>query len=150
MADERTAKNPLGPTGETVRENVERLRTARRLTYKELAERLERNGRPIPVLGLSRIEKGARRVDADDLVALAHALGVNPSALLFPPADDEDESVAVSGAGRHPAAVVWDWADGKMPLVDVAWDEGQVFDFHRYGRPPGRRQRFAGRADGER
>ena len=59
-------------------ENLKQLRDARRLTYRELADRLAAIGRPIPTLGLSRIEKGTRRVDADDLVALAIALGVNP------------------------------------------------------------------------
>ena len=83
-SDDTTARVPLGPVGRYVIENLTQLREARRLTYRELADRLEELGRPIPTLGLSRIEKGTRRVDADDLVALAIALGVNPAALLLP------------------------------------------------------------------
>ena len=64
--------------------NIRQLREARKLTYTELSAKLAKLGRPIPVLGLSRIEKGRRRVDADDLVALALALRVNPGALLLP------------------------------------------------------------------
>jgi transcriptional regulator with XRE-family HTH domain len=63
--------------------NVKHLRQARGLTYKELAEQLGHAGRPIPVLGLARLERGERRVDVDDLVALARALGVTPHELLF-------------------------------------------------------------------
>jgi hypothetical protein len=49
------------------------------MQYQELAERLEKVGRPIPVLGLRRIESEERRVDADDLVDWAIVLGVSRS-----------------------------------------------------------------------
>lgn len=75
-------KNPLGPIGERVRDRVKELRG--RKTYKELSDRLQELGRPIPPLGLSRLEGGARRVDVDDLVALSLALGVFPLALMLP------------------------------------------------------------------
>jgi transcriptional regulator with XRE-family HTH domain len=133
-------KNPLGPTGEQVRENVKRLRTDRRLTYVELSDRLDRAGRPIPPLGLSRIERGDRRVDADDLVAIAHALGVNPSALLFPPTADPETSFEVTGCGRFPAEDIWNWADGRMPLVAGIWDSDAEVLFKLHARPKGRRE----------
>jgi transcriptional regulator with XRE-family HTH domain len=77
-------KVPLGPTGLQVQHNVKRLREAKGLTYTELSARLSALGRPIPVLGLRRIEAGERRVDADDLIALARVLGVPPVLLLLP------------------------------------------------------------------
>lgn len=80
-------KNPLGPAGHNVRRNVRRLREERRMSYRELSERLVVAGRLIPVLGLSRMERGERRVDADDLVALAVVFGISPGQLLEPPAD---------------------------------------------------------------
>lgn len=61
------------------------------MQYQELAERLEKVGRPIPVLGLRRIESEERRVDADDLVALAIVLNVSPVRLLMPYTIDEDD-----------------------------------------------------------
>ena len=67
------SKRAFGVVGRYVIENLEDLRVARRLTYRQLADRLEKLGRPIPTLGLSRIEKGNRRVDVDDLVALVDA-----------------------------------------------------------------------------
>jgi hypothetical protein len=54
------------------------------MTFVELSERLSAAGRPIPVLGLRRIERGERRVDVDDLVALAVVFGVSPERLLRP------------------------------------------------------------------
>ncbi|HEY9316117.1 helix-turn-helix transcriptional regulator [Williamsia sp.] len=81
MADK---KNPLGPTGIAVSANIKRLREAQRITFAELSRRLTEIGRPIATLGLSRIETGDRRVDVDDLMALAVALDVAPGRLLSP------------------------------------------------------------------
>jgi transcriptional regulator with XRE-family HTH domain len=75
-------KNPLGPVGHALRERIAAGRKAHRLTYKELSDRITATGRHIPVLGLSRIEAGERRVDADDLVAIAAALAVPVPVLL--------------------------------------------------------------------
>ncbi|WFE46277.1 helix-turn-helix transcriptional regulator [Verrucosispora sp. WMMD1129] len=112
--DEKPQKNPLGPTGHRVRENIQRIRTERRLTYRELSDRLADLGRSIPTLGLSRIENGTRRVDADDLVALAIALDVSPLALLMPAQDSPIDLAAGVRIGWKPG---WRWAAGEHPLV---------------------------------
>lgn len=121
-------KNNLGPTGDAIRANVKRLREERRLTYRELSDRLTAAGRPIPTLGLSRIEKGERRVDADDLVALAVALRVPPSILLF--GNDGTGDIEVTGAGKLPAAHVWAWADRKAWIVPDDPDRRARLDYH--------------------
>jgi transcriptional regulator with XRE-family HTH domain len=110
MADK---KNPLGPTGEHVRANVARLRG--RTQYKELSEKLTRLGRPIPPLGLRRIEAGERRVDADDLMALAVALDVPPNSLLLPHTDPSPEPAATA-VGEVKFHELWSWADGARRL----------------------------------
>jgi 8-oxo-dGTP diphosphatase len=102
--------------GDYVVENLKQLREARKLTYRELSDRLSQLGRPIPTLGLARIEKGDRRVDADDLVALALALGVNPSALLLPRTGHNTDEVELTSGQRASALDAWDWADGRRPL----------------------------------
>jgi transcriptional regulator with XRE-family HTH domain len=66
-----------GPFGVIVARNLAELRATRRLTYVDLAARLAAAGRPIPVLGLSRIERGERRVDVDDLARLAFVFGIS-------------------------------------------------------------------------
>lgn len=109
-APKALTKNPLGATGETVAANVERLRTEQNLTFAALSERLSRIGRPIPTLGLRKIVAETRRVDADDLAALAAALDVSPITLLMPMTADADEEVSVTGKnGQVPAQQVWDW-----------------------------------------
>lgn len=73
-----------GTLSDHIAGELRRHREELRLPYTELAERLARLGRPIPVLGLRRIERGERRVDVDELAALALALGVPPASLMFP------------------------------------------------------------------
>jgi len=65
------ARIDIGLFGEMLAKNLADLRTSRRMPYTELARRLADLGRPIPVLGLRRIERGERRVDVDDLAAFA-------------------------------------------------------------------------------
>jgi transcriptional regulator with XRE-family HTH domain len=110
-------KNPLGPTGDTVAANVQRLRKDQHLTFAALAERLSEIGRPIPPLGLRKIEKGDRRVDADDLVALAVALGVSPTSLLMPNTESVDDAVVVTGYSDHlSAGRAFAWFGGTFPI----------------------------------
>lgn len=133
------SSTPLGPTGETVRQNIARLRTGKRLTYVELSERLTALNRRIPVLGLRRIERGERRVDADDLTALAVALGVNVSALLLPPTAEGDTQL--TGVGTVAARTAWKWADGLRPLTIPDDDDGTArVEFQREARPHGLRR----------
>lgn len=133
-------KNPLGPTGETVRENVKRYREGQNLTYADLSRRLADLERPIATLGLSRIEKGERRVDADDLVALAAALRISPTTLLMPRAQGEKEEVTATAVAPMRALQLWDWITARSypdywsNVVDVdilvrmkpawSWEEG--------------------------
>lgn len=138
-SDDRAPRGPiqLGPIGRYVISNLEYLRNARRLTYRELSERLSRLGRPIPTLGLSRIEKGDRRVDVDDLVALAVALGVNPSALLLPSGERGNprvpaDVIALTSELQVKLTDAWEWADGQAPVANT----GQApNDFENTARP---------------
>lgn len=117
-------KNPLGPTGDHVRANVERLREARGLTKKDLADEAARQGRPIPPLGISRIEAGKRRVDADDLLALALALNVSPLALLLPPeGHSEWRTVQLTAEVEALVTDAWLWAVGSRALPAEPGDE---------------------------
>lgn len=75
----------IGPVGRQVIANIERLRKDRHLSLAALSERLAEAGRPIGDTILHRQSQGKRRVDTDDLVALAAVLGTTPAALLAPP-----------------------------------------------------------------
>ncbi|WP_234539457.1 helix-turn-helix domain-containing protein [Streptomyces shenzhenensis] len=129
-------KNPLGPTGERLRHAIARVREARGMSKKELSDRVAALGRPIPPLGISRLEAGTRRIDADDLVALAFALRVNVNALLLPTDGDGTEKVDLTDQVSLTAADAWQWADGDKPHATTERDKyGQVLRFRLDSRP---------------
>ena len=96
-ADGRKRGNSLGVTSSMVATNVTVARMAAGMDLVDLSERLGSLGWPMSISSLSRLESGVRRIDVDDLVALAHALGTNPSALLF---SDGPFRVATVSAAR--------------------------------------------------
>ncbi|MGW2292280.1 helix-turn-helix domain-containing protein [Streptomyces phaeochromogenes] len=146
MTEDQRRRGPAATqveaTGQAVRDNVARLRKARGLSTHQLAQQLAESGRPIPQSGISRIESGARRVDVDDLVALAIALKVSPSALLLPLDDAPEKTIEVTGAGPVPADAAWDWMDGRRPLHTrtAGLDHTEALEYDLYSRPPRRRR----------
>ena len=129
---ENTAKKgftpiALGVTGKYVADAVRVYRQKRDLTYKELEKRLTNLGRTIPELGLRRIEAEARRVDVDDLLALAVALEVSPLQLLLHLPDELQTFVSnwdqVQAATGLPENMHWSeaeaWARGETGIAIV-------------------------------
>jgi len=110
-----------GPTAKRVAANVAALRRERRITLAQLSAVMTEVGRPILPSGLSKIEQGDRRVDVDDLVALALALDVSPNRLLLPGAAGDDP-MELSGEATASEEAVWRWATGETPL---AWNPYQ-------------------------
>lgn len=125
MAEQRVS---LGPVGEALRRNVRRIREGQRLTYVDLSKKLAEAGRSIPVLGLRRIEQGERRVDADDLLALAYVLGVSPVDLLVDATAADDEPYGVTAAATTTAGVARRWIGGDVltPPASVAELAGAI------------------------
>jgi hypothetical protein len=140
-----------------VAKQVARLRG--RVPVREFSARLTALGRPILPSGITKIEQGQRRIDVDDLVALAVALEVTPIRLLLgppPPSEggskpDVDDLWEIN---EHGAAYlrllpnlgmeVWDawaWALGESPLGEwwkvLAAEPGEVVD-----SPPDLEARF--------
>ncbi|MFH8528148.1 helix-turn-helix domain-containing protein [Streptomyces tendae] len=133
----------LGNVGQRVAKEVARLRG--RTTVRELSARLAKLGRPILPSGITKIEQGQRRVDADDLVALAVALKVTPTRLLMgpPPTEGPDDPrhedvwewhpwTDREGVERSPIPILrllpelamepweaWAWAEGEAPLGEI-------------------------------
>lgn len=137
-AEEPKKKNPIGSTGKTVAVNVKRLREDQRLAFTDLAAILSKIGKPIPTLGLRHIEADKRRVDSDDLVALAVALGVSPVTLLMPvTADPEDLAEATGFDHEVPAYALWRWLIGVMPVERDASDEALMARFFQRKARPG-------------
>ncbi|WP_086006460.1 helix-turn-helix domain-containing protein [Nocardia araoensis] len=126
-------KNPLGATGETVAANVQKMREQSNLSYAELSRRLQAIGRTIPTLGLRKIESRERRIDADDLVALAAALEVSPLTLLMPESADRSDQVRTT-AHSDTAVRIFQWLRGDA--LPGAYDDPQrQFSFMIRSRP---------------
>ena len=107
------------PSSERVAANLSQIRHERRLSYAELSRRLTAIGHPILDTGLMKIEKGHRRVDVDDLVALALALDVTPNRLLLPDTDfaNPGETITLTAGGpKVRVSDAWSWAYGERPL----------------------------------
>lgn len=106
-----------GEVHDLVRRNVERIRKSRGWTLAALADRMIGDVQ-LDASALSRIETGARRVDTDDLLAIAAALDVSPLALLLPSQVHPDEVVHVGGTSLE-AHTLWKWAIGQHPITDL-------------------------------
>ncbi|WP_207105375.1 helix-turn-helix transcriptional regulator [Mycolicibacterium sp. P9-64] len=132
MADPNDMWQPIesiGPTGTAVAANIKRLRDG--LPFTELSSRLTDLGRPIPPLGLRKIESGGRRVDTDDLLALAVALGVSPITLLMPADVVMTTTVTATGVvdGKLSAKRLWNWLNASYAL------QGAVMAFYARALP---------------
>jgi transcriptional regulator with XRE-family HTH domain len=106
----------LGPIGVAVAANIERLRKSQNLSYAQLSRRLHELGCPIAPLGLTRIRDHQRRVDVDDLVALALALDVSPVTLLLPDASANGRAPVTEGGGEYPRRQIWHWLIAEAPI----------------------------------
>lgn len=139
-----TGRIEVGPTGRAVAANVKRLRKARGLSLRALSVALKDRGRTLSADALNKIENGAetdgrgvRRVDVDDLTALAVVFGVSPAALVVPFTPHPDDSVGVTGAGEVPAYAAWRWATGEIQLSYDPEQRRETQDMERalYGEP---------------
>lgn len=127
------------PAAAAVAANVRRLREGRRYTLRSLAQALTEAGWPLSADSLNKIEKGTRRVDVDDLMALAVVLGVHPAALLLPFTATDD--MEITGHGAVPADTAWRWMEGRRPLDVPDGDDGSAHvQFEQHAHPWGLRR----------
>ncbi|NKU56467.1 helix-turn-helix domain-containing protein [Rhodococcus hoagii] len=112
-----TRRVEIGPTGEAVRANIATIRRERGLTLRDLSDLMAEGGRLMAHNTLSEIERGARRVDVDDLMAIAVALDVPPNALLLPSDPDGAAPTTVTGSQQMPTtADVYYFLEGFKSL----------------------------------
>jgi transcriptional regulator with XRE-family HTH domain len=104
----------IGAVGRRVADNIKRIRASHGVDQSDLARRLTQAGQPLRVSAISKAEQADRRVDVDDLVALAVALGTTPNRLLFP--GEEHGDVALTPHLSVEWAAAWRWACGDDPL----------------------------------
>jgi transcriptional regulator with XRE-family HTH domain len=129
-------------TAEAVSANVKRLRLKQNLGLRGLSKKLGDVGRPLGHSAIDQIEKGTRRVDVDDLVALALALDASPIALLAPPTDGPSAEISVTGV-EGPIAVggFLEWLRGYhsitgLSTMDFMRNALQVWEQARWIKEP--------------
>jgi transcriptional regulator with XRE-family HTH domain len=122
----------LGPTGERVGQRLRQLRRTRGLTLQQLAGKLRELGRPILLSSLSKIEKGQRRVDADDLIALALAMEIPPNYILLPDDNAPDSAVQLTSTFALNAASAWEWASRRDLPQSADTDKINIADFDEF------------------
>lgn len=105
----------LGDIGKATAANVRLVRGRRGMTQRDLADRMGELGRPLLASGVAKIEAGERRVDVDDLTALAVALNVTPARLLLPDGL-ADDAVRLTPSSPAPHWAAWDWATGSRSM----------------------------------
>lgn len=115
-----SASSATAPVGARIGENVRRLRRKRGYDLRTLSAELAEAGHPISLGQLSKLELGQRRVDVDDLVALAVVLNVTPGQLLMPePTWAEDDVVALTPHRHVTWMRAWQWMCGDLWLDDA-------------------------------
>lgn len=112
-----------GPTAKRVAANIERVRKARQLKQKDVSDALGAIGRPTLATVVSKIERGERRIDVDDVVALALALNVSPLTLLMPD-EASGQPVKLTEGFEVDRLTAWGWALGRGPAAD--WSPDRV------------------------
>lgn len=136
----RQRGNDIGEVGRRLGGRVRIVRNEVGLTQNDLSARLAAIGRPMPTASIGRLESGDRRVDVDDLMALAYVLDVSPLSLLLPFTEKPDDEVRPTGVGRTmDAATAWTWAAGSEPnwydSGNREYQERTWRDFRRRSHP---------------
>lgn len=80
---------PLNRAAHHVGRNLRLLRAERGLSLRQLEVLLAEMGTRIPFAALGNIENGKRGINVDEIFAIAEAMGVGVSALLFEPTNDD-------------------------------------------------------------
>lgn len=115
MENERVRGNPAGITSAHVAANIRAARHAIGMDLRTMSERLAAMGRKLSTSGISKVENGDRRVDVDDLTAIAHLLRTSPAALLTPP----DDATTLTGVpDGHLPEEIQQWTKGVLVLSD--------------------------------
>jgi transcriptional regulator with XRE-family HTH domain len=103
--------------------NVRTARTRRELNQDVLAARMKALGYDEWIRQtVSNVEKGKRRLTAEEVFGLSVALDVSVTSLMFPGPDDDP---LVRLRGGQLIAVPVQWALSNAPAGTVIWDNGK-------------------------
>ncbi|WP_327662453.1 MULTISPECIES: helix-turn-helix domain-containing protein [unclassified Streptomyces] len=104
-----------GPAASEVAKNIQLVRKARQLKQSDVSKRLKAAGRPMLPTVVSKVERGERRIDVDDLVAFGRALGVPPALLLYPLGSEAEVEILPGQTVSTWAAYRWFVGEAGFP-----------------------------------
>lgn len=107
VCEDSNMTDKLLPPSGVLAERLMALRGRLGWSQSELARRMAINGYSWDRTTVAKIEKATRQVNVDDLVALAHVLGLPPIALLVP--SDRSQRVAVTPYAEEVGGNLWRW-----------------------------------------
>jgi transcriptional regulator with XRE-family HTH domain len=127
----------LGPTADAVRYNLARLRAGARLSLRDLAELMPEGPGSLSHSAIGEVERGVRRLDTDELMALAATLRVSPLTFFLPETRRSTDDVGLTGfAGPIPASAALAWLQGLAPADPrEAADDWAAEGFRRRSLP---------------
>jgi transcriptional regulator with XRE-family HTH domain len=91
-------------------------RSSKRLSARQLEDRVKEIGGSISRGTIAKIESGGREVTLDEVLVLSAALDVGPFVLMWPGLWDPEDEVAIAGDLRPAAWQVAAWMAGFLPL----------------------------------
>lgn len=94
-------------------------RSSKRLSARQLEERVKKIGGSISRGTIAKIESGVREVTLDEVLVLSAALDEGPFVLMWPEIRDPREEVAITDELRPPAFQVALWMVGHFPLRKI-------------------------------
>ena len=129
-----SSERKTGVQGATVAANVKRLMEEQNLNSGSLARKSAEIDQPTELadgtavkpakladLAIRRIVAGERKVDVDDLVLLAYALGVAPVTLMQPHTENQTE-IVLTPICPTMSVMAWDWLIGQRKFGEMRWD----------------------------
>jgi transcriptional regulator with XRE-family HTH domain len=121
-----------GPVRKVVGENIQRVRSLRQMTVRDLAARLKELGLPLSASGVSEVEHASRKLGIDELLIIAIAL--NTSVIdLISPISEPDTTAAINlqvAEGIEPVhpQELQRWMRGDGPPWDATQAEQNAFN----------------------
>lgn len=111
VSDESTRKTTDVRTA--IAANIKRIRKVRDINGRDFIAQLEKHGMKLLPSGLTALEKGDRRVTADELLVIAVALNTSVIDLLMP--DDGGDLVVAEGIPPLSPGQLDAWISGRSP-----------------------------------
>jgi transcriptional regulator with XRE-family HTH domain len=106
------------------------------MSLRVMSEALARRGFKMSHSAIGEVERGVRRINIDELTAIAAVFGVSPASLLLPRNMSPEDRVQLSGTPETTAKDMVDWVRGDEPLEPEVRADSFLAEGFRRGSLP--------------